>query len=366
MKNFQNRRKNPEFTADAGNWLQIAVSAALGYLAIRYALPLLLPFFLGMCIASTVQKPAALLSARIPRLSRRLCCVILTSAVILMLTAALYFAFCSLMKEAMDFCPAIPERIRDFRRSVYDASRRAEGTSAWNKFTSFAASGADRLMNFLAENYRDYLPSVLSRSTRVVSGLPSLAAAAVFTLLSALFACGDFQGVGETVRQFLPEKAARGLSRVIKAAVTTMSLLLRTYGVILLVTFCELVAGLGLMALTGHRTGNIVTISLVIALIDILPVLGTGTVLIPWGLFQILSGEYVSGIMLFSVFAVIETVRSVLEPKLIAGRLKLHPFFTLAGVYIGGKLFGAMGIFVMPFAMMTAKTLTEEDAVPPE
>ena len=94
-----------------------------------------------------------------------------------------------------------------------------------------------------------------------------------------------------------------------------------------------------------------------ISIIDVLPVLGTGTVLIPWGIFEMLSGRTVSGIMLLVLFAVTEIVRNLLEPRLIAGRLELHPFFTLAGVYVGGRLFGAAGIFIMPLAMMIFRQL---------
>ena len=359
MKNFQNTMNFSPSHDFYEIWLPAAGLTALFYAVFRYILPLALPFLLGLCVASAVQKPAAMLSERIPLLSPKCCRLLLTSAVILLLTAAVWFAFCSVMEGAMAFCPGIPGRIGELRKAVSEASRSAQGSSAWGKFTSFAASGAGRLMDFLSENYRDYLPSLLRRSTRLVSGLPSLLASSVFTLLSALFACGDYQGVKDAVRRLLPGKTARCLSRVTNAAAATLSILLRTYGVILLVTFAELAAGLGVIALTGHRVGNIVTVALVISLIDILPLLGTGTVLVPWGLFQLLSGEYVSGIMLLVLFSVIETVRSVLEPKLIAGRLRLHPFFTLAGVWIGGRLFGATGIFVMPFAMMTARTLLE-------
>ena len=55
--------------------------------------------------------------------------------------------------------------------------------------------------------------------------------------------------------------------------------------------------------------------------------------------------------------AVRQIVRNLLEPRLIAGRLELHPFFTLAGVYVGGRLFGAAGIFIMPLAMMIFRQL---------
>ncbi len=360
MKNFQNAPKTSAFSESSRKWLRIGLYSALFYLGVRYALPLLAPFLTGLSIAALVQKPAAILSERIPALSRKGCCVIMTAAVILMITAAVWFAFCSVMDGAMSFCPGIPARLEKIRLAVSRVSGCPDGASAWRKFTSLAASGADRCMDFLADNYRDYLPQLVGRSTRMIAVLPSLLAAAVFTLLSALFACGDFQGIKDTVRQLLPGEITRAASLVIHTSVATLTLLAKTYGVILLITFAELAAGLGMIALTGHGTGNVITISLIIAIIDILPGLGTGTVLIPWGIYRLITGEIASGVMLLVLSAVIEAVRSVLEPKLIAGRLELHPFFTLAGVYVGGKLFGAAGILIMPLAMIILRRILSQ------
>ncbi len=340
--------------------LKMILFPVLFYLAIKYALPLIAPFIFGLSIAALVQKPAALLSSRIPKLSRKLCCVILTSALIFASAAALCLIICSAVNGAVSLCPGIPAHLDSLRKFFSEASVNAKDASAWGKFTAFVASGANWCIDFFTENYRQYLPSVLGRSTRLVSGLPSLVAATVFAVMSALFACGEFGRIKASVKNWLSPQATAIVARLIKVSVSTVSALIKTYGTLMLITFAELVAGFGIMSLTGHGIGNIVTIALVISLIDILPVLGTGTILVPWGIFEIISGRFVSGMMLIVMYAIIETVRSLLEPKLIAGRLELHPFFTLAGVYIGGRLFGASGIFVMPLAMMIFREMRRQ------
>ena len=337
--------------------VKYAVYLLLFYFGIKYALPLIAPFVIGLSVASLVQKPAALLSSRIPRLSRKACCVIMTSGIIFGTTAVIYLAICSVVNGAVSFCPGIPGHLSRIRQFVAEASSAGEGAGTWGRFTAFVASGANRCMDFFSENYREYLPSVLRRSTSLLSGLPSLLTAALFAALSALFGCGDYGGIKARVKQLLPEEAGRRTSQLIRISADTLRALMKTYGLIMLITFAELVAGLGLMSLAGYGTGSVVSVALVISLIDILPVLGTGTVLIPWGIFEMLSGRTVSGIMLLALFAVTETVRNLLEPKLISGRLEMHPFFTLAGVYLGGRLFGASGIFIMPLAMIIFRRL---------
>lgn len=332
----------------------------LFYITIKYALPLVAPFVIGLSVAGLVQKPAAVLSNRIPKLSMKTSCLIITFTVIFAALAVMYFAFCSAVQGAMSFCPGIPGLLGRIRQFISEASAGSESGGTWERFTSFVASGANWCMEFFTENYRDYMPSLLRRSIGMISGIPALLTASLFAVMSALFGCGDYQGVKDGIKQILPDDAVRSASVIVKTSVDTLSALLKAYGLIMLITFAELLLGLGIMHLTGHATGSIFSIALVIALIDILPVLGTGTVLSPWGIFEMISGRLVSGIMLLTIFAVVEIVRNLIEPKIIAGRLALHPFFTLAGVYIGGKLFGAAGIFVMPLAIMVFRQVVSQ------
>ena len=297
---------------DSKNIIRAAVYLIVFYFGVKYALPLTAPFLIGLGIAAAVQKPANLLSSRIPRLNRKTCCIILTSAVIFAGTSILYLSLCAAVNGAISVCPGIPEQLSRLRQLVASASSETQDADSWKKFTAFVASGADWCLNLLTENYRQYLPSVLARSTKLISGLPSLLTSALFALLSAFFGCGDFDKVKAAVKQWLPEQSVRRISTVIEVSADTVAALIKTYGTIMLITFAELTAGLGIMSLAGHRTGNIVSI---------------------------------------------EIVRNFVEPKLISVKLELHPVFTLAGVYVGGKLFGITGIFAMPLAMMIFRRL---------
>ncbi len=97
------------------------------YVAVKYGLPLIAPFAIGLGVAAAVQKPAALLSERIPALSRRTSCVIMTSAVIFGAAVVIYFGVCSLVNGAVSFCPGIPERLAEMKRLVAKACQLVHG-----------------------------------------------------------------------------------------------------------------------------------------------------------------------------------------------------------------------------------------------
>lgn len=325
---------------------------AIFYLSVKYVLPVLLPFLIGLSIASLVQKPAALLASRVPHLSRKVCCIIMTTSILFITGMLLCAAVCSAVGGAMDFCPGIPGHLARAKAFMMNASAASDRHGAWGQFVNLIVAGAEWCVDFFSENYTQYLPSVLRRSTAMIARLPAMVTASLFSVISALFACGEFDGIKETVKNFLPKDTARSLTWIIHTSVRTVTMLLKTYGTLMTVTFGELVLGLTVIRLLGYNTGNILTTALIIALIDILPILGTGTVMIPWGIFEIITGNAALGGLLLALFGIIGLIRNFLEPKLISGRLELHPFFTLAGVYIGGKLFGASGIVVMPLAMV--------------
>ncbi|MBQ1412912.1 MAG: AI-2E family transporter [Clostridia bacterium] len=337
-------------------YIVLTVAAVLG---IRYLLPVIMPFLFGLGVASLVQRPAALLSSRLPRLSHKTCCLLLTAALLLIATALLSVLICSLAGNFVSFCPDIPAHMAHARRVIAQAAS-SGGDGSWGRFVGALATGAGWTMDFLSENYRQYVPSVLARSGGMLRRLPSLVTAVFFGGLAALFACGDLPRLRRTFRELLPPEASRTVSRLLHAAARTVAALLRTYGTLMGITMAELTAGFSLIRLMGYDTGPILTAALVISLVDVLPVLGTGTVLIPWGLLEILTGSPPLGLMLLGMAVIIGLVRNYLEPKLIARRLRLPPFLTLAAVYTGGKLFGAAGILLLPLLLLTAREYADD------
>ena len=96
---------------------------------------------------------------------------------------------------------------------------------------------------------------------------------------------------------------------------------------------------------------------MLIALVDALPVFGTGTVLIPWAVLCCIVGQVPQGIALAALYAVITLVRSVLEPKIMAAQVDLPPLAALAAMYVGFSAFGVAGMLLFPVGLMLVKQL---------
>ena len=104
--------------------------------------------------------------------------------------------------------------------------------------------------------------------------------------------------------------------------------------------------------MSPKRYAGMTIASIIIALIDIVPVLGTGTVMIPWSIYSFVTGEIGMGIGVLVIYAIISVIRQIIEPKLVAGQVGISPIITIIAMYVGIKVFGAIGIFILPFIVI--------------
>lgn len=132
----------------------------------------------------------------------------------------------------------------------------------------------------------------------------------------------------------------------------TIANMLKGYISIMFITFVELSVGL-----TVLQAPNSILLAALIAVVDILPVLGTGTVLIPWSLISLITGDTFLGIGLIILYVVILIVRNIIEPKFIGKRIGLKPLVTLVSMYLGMKLAGVAGMFIFPLVVAFLKNL---------
>ena len=111
------------------------------------------------------------------------------------------------------------------------------------------------------------------------------------------------------------------------------------------------------LTLLGRRYALVC--ALLIAALDILPLFGSGIVLVPWAIVLIVSDAVGVGVGMLVLFAVITVARQILEPRLVGGALGIHPLATLAAMYIGFRVFGIVGMLISPLVIVALKEMNE-------
>ena len=326
-----------------------AAVAALVWAGVRYALVWLLPFLLALGLAMLLE-PLMEQARRRLRLKRGFTAAVVTLGLLAALIAVLVQAVeqaLALLSSLPEMLAGLPEALERVQARVSDfCAACPEGLRRW-------AEGALADLPQLASSLAGQASSTALRGlSSLMAALPGLFLACGTTVLAVFFTLTAYPQVMAFLRRQLPARW-RGRAGGVKASVLdTLGKWLRAECILLLVTFLQLLAGLLLL-----RQEYALLLALLIALIDALPVFGTGTVLLPWAAVLCVAGDVPRGIALAALYAVIAVVRSVLEPKVMAAQVGLPPLVALAAMYVGFRVMGVAGMVLLPLAVLVVKQL---------
>ena len=345
------QEKQRAFLVRTAYW---AVWAVLLWLGVRYLLRWLLPFLLALALAAAVEPVIAWCRRRMG-LKRGFTAAVVTIAVtgaILALAAVIVW---QLIRQAAELLGQLPGLLAGLPGMTEDLRQRLE---------DFCAACPQGLRSWL-EEVPALLGTLAAGVAQRASGACITAAAAlpgVFlfcgtTALAVFFTAGSYPRVMAFFRRQLGHRLDR--ARGVKAnLLSTLGKWCRAQAILLGVTFCELLAGFLLM---GQRYALL--LAAVTALVDALPVFGTGTVLLPWAAVCLLAGQAPRAVALAALYAVISAVRSLLEPKVMAAQAGLPPLAALAAMYAGFRALGVAGMILLPMALLFVKQLHDEGYV---
>ena len=334
--------------------LYTLLALAGGYLFIRYLLKWFVPFIIAYLVSRLIEPAVRFLSVKC-RLPRRLSCALCTAFAILILGTGVYFLFLRLVYELRGLSQEIPALIASLpeRLAVVTAF-----------FDDFLVSLPDNMEQFIREGLASFssMPkftapsyqSIYSGISWAANSVPNMVISIIATLVATYFISSDYDLIAAFIRRQIPSRIYEGFRHTKQHLVRTLGRWLRAQGILLTITFAELT--LGFVILRLDYAGALAAL---VSLIDILPILGTGTILIPWAAVMLLSGEFGMALGLIILYAVVTIVRNFIEPKIVGTQIGLHPLVTLMCLYFGFQIFGFLGMFLMPVIVISLKELNE-------
>ncbi len=199
--------------------------------------------------------------------------------------------------------------------------------------------------------------TALAKLSASAAKIPRVIVGFVFAVLSSFFFAADFDGITAFAAKKLPPRALGVLKELGSRFLTAARSFLRSYSLLFLMTLGELSLGFCLL-----RAEKPFGTAIFIAFFDILPVFGTGGILLPWALLSFLTGKDGFGIGLLILWGVVSLVRNIAEPRIVGRQVGLHPLAALMAMYIGTKLFGLWGLFLAPTALAVVLPLLDRPA----
>ncbi len=352
----------------------VAMIFGLIFFFVKYLFGVTAPFLLSFFFAVCLQRPLRKLDKKTNNKMHTFWSMFLVIVVLAVVIGPVVLILSLIGKEIVEFISFLGEELNDLPNFLATLQKEIisllkflpDGiyTSVSDKITVFFTNLINDFdlskLNIDIKSITNGLTSGITGVYSVVKSIPSAILSLVIGIIAWIFFTKDYNYIVGFIKRQLPEGKKNLLSETKQIFSKTILKMLRAYGIIMFITFCELFLGLSILNLIGvMNNGYVFMIAIAIAVFDILPVAGSGGILIPWAVVSLILGSYPKAIGLIVIYVVITVIRQYIEPKIVGSSLGVHPIVTLAGLYFGLKLFGFMGMFIIPLTVMTLKAFND-------
>ena len=216
----------------------------------------------------------------------------------------------------------------------------------------------EQLLTGLGEFIRNLSVFSVTWITTSVNKVPALVINILFTIISSFFFTLDYHKiVAFLLNQLKPEHKALLFNAQVFLG-STIKKYLKSYLIIISITYVELAIGLSILGVE-----RAIFIAFMIAIFDVMPIMGTGGIMIPWAVITLVEGDQRLALGLFILYVIVTIVRNVVEPKVVGDQVGLHPIVTLFAMFLGAKLFGVGGLLGLPITLAILKGLHDSGKI---
>lgn len=209
----------------------------------------------------------------------------------------------------------------------------------------------------ILNNASNWVRNLLTGLINIVTSLPSIAICIGITVLALYFICVDKIYILDQIEHHLPKLWVKKIGIHLRDLIKTLGGYLKAEATLILVSFIISLLGLYILKICGFNVQYPLLMALFIGFVDALPILGSGTVMVPWAIICGLNGDLKLGIAIIVLLVIMSIIRQLLEPKLVSKNIGVHPIFTLIAMYTGFKIIGIIGLLVGPIVLIIVKNI---------
>lgn len=336
------------------------VILALVFIIAKYAMAYLASFVIAFIIAYCLNSPIEKLQNKL-RCKRTIPAIALTVLFYLIAGLLITLLGVRLVSFAKNIILAVPSfyentvlpTLTNFFYTLEHAIATLEPSAA-----SVLDEVYDALMGPLGSFVTNLSVTAIGILSDIASSIPGLFVNTVIMIIVTFFMTIDYPVLSGFVVRQLPDKGKMILGEVKGYVSGTLIKCILSYALIMFITCVELSIGLSILGIK-----NAILIAACISIFDIMPVLGTGGIMIPWTVISLCTGNIPIGIGLLIIYILITIIRNIIEPKIVGHQVGLHPVVTLASMFAGVNLFGVIGLFGFPITLSLLKNMNDKGII---
>ena len=343
------------------NFAYVSVIFLVTFFAFKYLLNPLLPFICAFFIVSFSRNIIHKLFDN--RLSDKVASIILTLFVSMFLVLVVYVIFYGFFKEINALTKTLTvENINNFTKGLVNNLRvfflRFGDNSIFARFFDYFAGSFEAIKQYSVRIISQSVPGIISFLMKFLSFFPNAVIFVIITVIAVFYIGADYEKIIKFLCLQFPEKLVDGVEEAKSVFVNTLKELFRAYFILSFITFVQLLAGFAILKIEYS-----LVLALVICLVDLFPILGTGTVLIPWACVCFVFADYVRGVGILVLYVLITIFRQIAQPKIIGANIGISPLLSLVFMFIGLKIFGFFGIIILPVIATVVISLNSKSII---
>lgn len=329
----------------------IYVTSVLILLLVTFRLMVfLLPFLIATIIVSITNPVARFISEKTKMKKNIAKLLTLTLFYILLLFIFIIIIF-NITIEVVKFSSELGQN----SKTILDAiSNIPNEINSYIKFLpSYTITYINIASTKLVNYFTNYIFVLINSSINIVKQIPSMSVYIVITVLSSYIILFEKKEIINFFEKQMPKSWIDTFFKIKKDVLSMLFVYIKTQLMLITICFFELLIGFSIINLYTSKLEYILIFALLTSVVDALPILGTGTVLIPYSMVQILlNKEYILGISIIVLYVIITLIRQYIEPKLISTKAGVHPLLTLVALYSGYRIFGIIGFLYGPIILV--------------
>jgi len=336
------------------NMLFYGIIIVLILLAVQYILPIMTPFIIGICVAAIANSLTKKMKFKQEKL-RKLIAVFVCAVVYGVVLLVVVLVGTKILRVIIDLVSGIPSLFTNVLLPWLQGSADQLETAV-TPYDTMLATTIDTMTGSLLKSISQFVTDFSTKAvvwiTSSATAIPSVIVDIVIMVISTFFMVLDFDTVWNFLKKLIPAKQRELLDTGAHYTKTMVLVYIKSYSLLFMLTFVELTIGFLIMGIP-----NAVILALVIAVFDLMPVLGTGGVLLPWALVMLIMDDYLMAVGLLVLYLIITGIRNTLEPRIVGKQIGLHPLVTLVAMLTGLRLFGIIGLFGFPITLTVVNAM---------
>lgn len=330
------------------NVLFYGIIALIVLVLCKYVLPIMTPFVIALVVSAAIHSLTKRMKLKKESI-RRLVAVALCAVVYAVVFLGVVFLSAKVVSAVVDVLKRIPQMFTVYILPWLEDSANTLETAV-TPYDISMASWIDSIASDMLKSLTQFVTSFSAKAvvwvTSSATAIPSLIVDVIIMVISTFFMVLDFEKVFGFLLKLVPSKKRELFNTGVHYTKTMLLVYIKSYSILFMLTFVELSIGFSIL-----RIPNAIILALIIAVFDLMPILGTGGVLLPWALLMLIMENYGMAFGILVLYLVVTGIRNTLEPRIVGKQIGLHPLATLAAMLLGLRLFGLVGLIGFPVTL---------------